>query len=112
MILKCKLCGKDYVGARAKQSIRMHLQGAHTIKVNDVLKSEHVTIINNDGISVEVPKKVDNAMNEYKSPKTDWLLISEILKHNNVNAQFRTNLVRAKEAGFMEMNMRTGELKK
>ena len=114
MVLKCRICGQDYVGARAKQSIRMHLQSKHAIKTENVLDSVNVEKVNENNIEFEVPEQVENAIKSenIRSAKTDFMLLSEILANKNINAEWRQRILKAKEMGFIEMNMRTGELKK
>ena len=122
MVLRCKciengkVCNKEFMGARAKQSIRAHIRGAHLINVPDVLKSEYVHTVDIDNVKEESTQTVVNTVimeNKEVIPgtKNEYELISEVLE-KKCDPEFAKALIQAKKNGYVAINLKTLHMKK
>ena len=118
MVLKCKKCGKEYMGVRAKQSIRSHIRGAHLIAVDDVLKSELVEVVNIDHAARQEKTETSQTLEikgiEEKQKATpgtnkNVILITEALEMK-CSEKMRQALLLATKKGKVAVNIKTGEL--
>ncbi len=98
------------MGIKSKQAIRLHMRSAHLIDVPDVMKSEYVENIDIDKEmikAVDTTKEVMLGVGNSKSVANEYELISEVLNKGLGNAQFREALRKAKQKGFIEINLKT-----
>jgi hypothetical protein len=113
MILRCK-CGKEFMGIKSKQAIRLHIRSSHFVDVPDVMKSEFVTVVDTDK---EIKKETDTTkeavavFDKIETKNNEYELISEVLRKGLGNAQFKEALRQAKQKGFVEINLKNLDMR-